>query len=353
MRLALSRVLAPVLFGVIPAVVMSAALAWYWRTSQFAVDFHHGLYVQANQFLSTGTPFDPPDAVIVGNNRVGTLFTTFFVAPFTLLPPLWADVVMTGLVLAAGVATLWVLDVRDWRVYGVVGLWSPIISAVQTANLTLFLGLLIALAWRYRQRYALSGLFVGLAIAVKLFPWPLVIWLVGTRRYAAAVTAVVVALTSFVLILPFADPLDYFTLLHRLSDSMGVGTYSLYGTTTLSRVVWIALIGLVLLSAARLDDRKSFTLAVAACFLVSPIVWLHYFSLLMVPLAIARPRLSAIWFLPLGNWGLSVAPGSDWQLARAIAITGAIVGILLIEAFDGSGETPVSRGVRPSARAAF
>jgi hypothetical protein len=34
----------------------------------------------------------------------------------------------------------------------------------------------------------------------------------------------------------------------------------------------------------------------------SPIVWLHYLVLLLVPLAIARPRFSAVWLLPLLLW---------------------------------------------------
>ena len=36
---------------------------------------------------------------------------------------------------------------------------------------------------------------------------------------------------------------------------------------------------------------RSFTLAIAAALTISPIVWLDYFALAAVPLAIARPRL--------------------------------------------------------------
>ncbi len=42
----------------------------------------------------------------------------------------------------------------------------------------------------------------------------------------------------------------------------------------------------------------SISLAVLAAMLGSPIVWPFYYALLLVPLAIARPRFSALWLLP-------------------------------------------------------
>ena len=53
---------------------------------------------------------------------------------------------LTGAVLA----TLRALDVRDWRCYGVAFLWPPVLSAIQTGNITLLLGLCAALVWRFR-----------------------------------------------------------------------------------------------------------------------------------------------------------------------------------------------------------
>ena len=76
-----------------------------------------------------------------------------------------ADWAATGLVLGCLVLTLWALQVRDWRVYGVTLLWPPVIDAYQTANLTLVLGLLLALVWRYRRRELIAGVALGAAIA--------------------------------------------------------------------------------------------------------------------------------------------------------------------------------------------
>ncbi len=78
------------------------------------------------------------------------------VVPLTALPPSVADWLATAIVLATLVAALWVLDIRDWRVYGVVLLWPSVIEAVQTANASLPLTLLVALMWRYRDRAAAS-----------------------------------------------------------------------------------------------------------------------------------------------------------------------------------------------------
>ena len=41
--------------------------------------------------------------------------------------------------------------------------------------------------------------------------------------------------------------------------------------------------------------------------MISPIVWLDYYALAALPLALVRPRLSSIWFLPLATWGLEGA----------------------------------------------
>ena len=47
------------------------------------------------------------------------------------------------------------------------------------------------------------------------------------------------------------------------------------------------------------QDRRSFTLAIAAALALTPVVWNHYLLLLIVPVALARPRLSGLWVLPL------------------------------------------------------
>jgi hypothetical protein len=52
-------------------------------------------------------------------------------------------------------------------------------------------------------------------------------------------------------------------------------------------------------AGARGEDRLSFTWLLLATLLASPIVEVHYLSLLVLPLALAQPRFGVIWTLPL------------------------------------------------------
>jgi len=248
--------------------------------------------------------------------------------PLTALSPAAADWVATGLVLAAFVATLWVLDVRDWRVYGIALLWPPVIDAYQTANLTLPLALLLAVMWRYRNRPGLAGSALGVALALKFFLWPVSVWLVASGRRVAAAISVAVGAASLLLLVPFVGILDYVRLVRNLSDTFDEQSYTPYAlltdlgaSSTAARLVTLACGAAVLILAWR---RRSLGLAIGAALLLSPIVWRHFFALLLVPLALARPRLDAAWAIPLAFW---IVPGSfngePWQTAVGIAVFGA------------------------------
>ena len=54
-------------------------------------------------------------------------------------------------------------------------------------------------------------------------------------------------------------------------------------------------------------------LAVALMLVASPLVWSHYFVLLLVPLALARPRLDAVWFAAVAMW---ICPPSTTATGR-------------------------------------
>jgi hypothetical protein len=245
------------------------------------------------------------------------------------LSPVAAEIVMTALVIAAAVATLYVLDVRDWRVYGAMFLWTSVLSGIQTANLTLPLCLVAALAWRFRSRHLLSGVLVGAAFALKVFTWPLVFWLVATRRYRATVAALLTGAASILLILPFGSPIAYFQLAHRNAEVVGKRAFSVYvllGSSGAARAAWLAVAAVVLLAAlARAEDRSSFVLALAAWILFSSIVWLHYFALLLVPLALARPRFGALWLVPLAYWLVPFGTPSRWQIAVALGAMSCVI----------------------------
>ncbi len=82
--------------------------------------------------------------------------------------------------------------------------------------------------------------------------------------------------------------------------------------------------------ARRQDEERAFTCAIAATLALSPIVWLHYLVALLVPMAIARPRFSLIWLLPVLLW-VSPRPGYAEGVATFMpAIAAAILITVLL-----------------------
>jgi hypothetical protein len=96
-------------------------------------------------------------------------------------------------------------------------------------------------------------------------------------------------------------------------------------------IPWIAglgLLALVVIAARRKDDRLSFSLAVLAAIALTPIVWLHYFSLLVVPVAIYRPRFAWVWGLFSLFW-LTPQQTSDGDLWRILLVDALAIGLVL------------------------
>jgi hypothetical protein len=312
--------------GVLPVVALALALAAYRGDDRLALDFHHELYRQADAVVHGHDAYDPPNADLSDRqNFLWPMAAVLPVVPLTALPPGVADWLATGFVLATLVAALWLLEIRDWRVYGVVLLWPSVIEAVQTANVSLPLTLLVAVMWRYRDRAAIAGLAVGYGVALKLFLWPVVVWLALVGRRRAAAIAAVVAAASLLLLLPFTSIGDYVRLLRNLGRTFEHDAYTPFALLTdlgvpdtAARVVTIAL-GVAVLALAR--RRRSLGLALAAALVLSPIVWRHFFTLLLIPLALSRPRFDAVWLIPVGLWvGDGTLNGAPWQTASVLAL---------------------------------
>ena len=320
------RVAELVLLGVVPVLAIVLALSAYSDDGRLALDFHNEIYRQADAVVHGRDVYEAPDADL--SDRSNALWPIAAVLPIvtlTALPPGVADWVATALVLAALVGTLWLLDIRDWRIYGVVLLWPSVIEAVQTANASLPLTLLVALMWRYRDRAAIAGIALGYGIAIKLFLWPVAVWLALVGRRKAAAVAAVTAAASLLLLLPFTSIGDYLHLLRNLGRTFEHDAYTPFALLTdlgvpdtAARAVTVAL-GLAVLGLAW--RRRSLGLALAAALVLSPIVWRHFFTLLLVPLALSRPRFDAVWLIPIGLWvGDGTLNGAPWQNACVLAL---------------------------------
>ena len=160
--------------------------------------------------------------------------------------------------------------------------------------------------WRYRDSTLRPGLALGLAGAVKFFLWPLGVWLLALRRTGAAFLAAGFVAASLLLVLPFTGLDEFARLMVDLGRAFGQDGYSPFGllmrlgaSDATARALTLLLGAVLLILTCR---RRSFALAIAASLALAPIVWLDYYALTAVSLAVARPRLSWIWLLPLATW---------------------------------------------------
>jgi hypothetical protein len=266
----------------------------------------------------------------------------FFMAPFGALPWSVAVVAFTLSAIAALVLALRLLGVRDWRCYALALGALPMSSSLMIGTLSPFLALGAAAAWRYRHtRWPVAVAIVGV-VATKIFLWPLVFWLLATRRYRTAATTVVLGIaTVFVTwgIIGFDGLRDY---PHRLRWVAGIEQDKSYSPFAFLRLLGlspgaarlavlaltIAALGAVAaLARAKDGDRRSFAVALGTGLIASPIVWMHYLVLLVVPMAIYRPRFGAAWVVPLAFWYL---PGQENHgSARNIALMLALTAVTL------------------------
>jgi hypothetical protein len=301
----------------------------------------------AEAVLDGRSPYPELDDPILDEQK-GYVYTPqllFVLMPLTPLPVGVAGALVAAVMIALLLLTLRLLEVRDVRCYAAALLWVPAISGVLLSNVSIPLALGLAVVWRYRDAVWPPAVALGLAVSAKFLLWPMLVWMAVTRRLRAVVAAVAIGVaTTFVAwaAIGFDGFSSYPDLLERLSELQSQRSYSLVGmaaTAGLDPVVGSAatlIVGLSLLVgcvvfARRGDDVRSFTCAVAATLALSPIVWLHYLVALLVPLAIARPRFSAIWLLPVLLW-VSPKPGyaEGYQtFGPAVVATILVVALLL------------------------
>ncbi len=263
--------------------------------------------------------------------------------PSTLLSSGAAELLVKALLIVGALAVLAITGVRDWRCYPLALLWPSVNAAVQTGNITIPLALAAAIAWRFRRRPAAAGVSLGASIAAKFILWPLWIWMVAAGRRAAAVWTIVAAagitLVTWALV-DFGALFEYPSRLRQLNeDTAGDGytldtfAHDLGASETVARVlqgsVCIALLVAVVVYARRQAEMRAFVLAIAAALACSPILWLHYFALLLVPVAIASPRLGPIWFVPLAMWGFGAGTGNGTTAEAAVVLGVAVATVVL------------------------
>jgi alpha-1,2-mannosyltransferase len=331
-----------VLFGLLPPALFVTLLVLVVKGGygyHFGFDFEP-LWAAARDVLTGASPYPPPYEWALRDEQqfVYPPLAALLVAPLAFLPFPVATTLFAIALVATTALTLRVLGVRDWRCYGLALGWLPVIEAVALGTVTIPLALGLALAWRYRDHPWIAPLAVAAVVAAKVFLWPLLIWLVATRRglsasKAAGLTAGGVLLSWAVI--GFAGFTSYPRLLDALARLLEWKSYSAVAlglasglTRGEARAVSFAIGALVLvvvvLRGRARDgdaDRHAFVLAIGAAFMLTPIVWMHYLALLLVPIAIGRPRLTPLWLLPLAMWATpGQSDGHLWQIATGLSV---------------------------------
>jgi hypothetical protein len=217
--------------------------------------------------------------------------------------------------------------------------------------------------WRYRDRPVVAGVLAAVLISLKPLVWPLGLWLLATRRYRAAGYSAAAGLVlngaSWAAI-GFGQVHGYFHVLSATNGFESRRSYSLVGLVTqlggshalayaAFAVAAVAIAGATVVIARRSDDRRSLILCIALCLLASPVLWSHYFALLIVPLAICRPRLDRLWLVPLVMIACPAGGPAVWQILVALATGSIVLGVLLRD--PGPKRAPAGTGERDQALA--
>jgi hypothetical protein len=336
----LSRTLrqAPYAFSVVLFAAMLIAITAI-NPPMFAWDFR-AFYDGALQYLHLHTPYVSGNLaqLTTQENFVYPLPFAALLAPIGLIPYTAAAVLF---VIGSGVflfSALWLLGVRDWRVYAAVAIGMPTATAVGLGTISPLLAFLLALLWRFRDRTTVAAPVLAVLVLAKLFLWPVGLWFLFTRRFRVVAFAALGSAAALLLsAIPFGMGVltHYVSLLRSISTLEGPTSFSLssMGTaftgsssfgTGVMLVAGAALLYAMARSAWRREDERIFRLSIVAALALSPIVWNHYLVLLFVPLALVRPRFSPAWLASAWVLGGGVLEGRTLGLV-SVAVWAAIL----------------------------
>ncbi|MBF9128079.1 DUF2029 domain-containing protein [Plantactinospora sp. S1510] len=292
------------------------------------------IYMSAMEWWADGHPLYD---YVQADELQGELYFTYppfaalLLRPFTGLKIGYTIAIFTILSLAALVATTWwlvkPLTVRHrlpW--WFAAGLAIPLVLAVESTRETLTFGqinmllvtlILADLLFAVPRGSRWSGVGIGLATALKLYPGIFIVYLLAARKWRAALVASATAAGATLLAAAIApgDSWRFWTHELWLTDRVGrpdyTGNQSLFGLlsrfTTPGRpnqLLWALLVAIIagygLWRAARAmragDHLSGLTLTGLVGALVSPITWTHHVYwfipalVVLVDAALRRPE---------------------------------------------------------------
>jgi alpha-1,2-mannosyltransferase len=194
-----------------------------------------------------------------------------------------------------------------------------VLDELINGNVHLFLLGLFTVAWlgiarADRRGEQAAGLAIGVATVIKLFPAIVLLWFLLTGRRIAAVWTVVGAAALSLATLPITgiQPwLDFPTVLANMSAPIDPAA-SFAPTAWLAPAIGFTLArvlvtgvgaAIVAWSARRQPAALSYAVAVLVSVLITPALWSHYLSMILLPLGLA-----------LGGGVSALAIGLDYLL---------------------------------------
>ena len=322
--------------------VLLATLVVAAGSPNFALDFREAYLPAARSVLDVGSPYAINESSPDGISGLYLYPPQLAIAlvPLTVLSTNVASFVAFLTALAALMGALALLGVRDIRCFAILLVWAPAWQALQMANASALLVLALALIWRYRDHVWRSGAVLGLAASVKLFLWPVLVWALASRRPRMVACAVAVGFSVTLVAwaaIGFDGLMAYPDLLRSAGEQPSfsinavvekLGYAPVVGYILTSVVGW-TLLALAIALARRGNDVRSFTLAIAAALALTPILWWHYLALLVVPLALTRPRFSPLWLLPIAIWLVRLGAGDGVESALPLVVAALFFAVIL------------------------
>ena len=269
-------------------------------------------------------------------------------AIMSLLPQLLVDVAWVAASIGAAVLLLRLIGIRGWWTLVFLA-WPPLFQGIEVGNVSVFAGLLFALA---------PWLGAGLVVAAvfKLYSGLAALWLVRQRRWLDLVVGIAVVVGAALVTLPLTGidrwrewlaGLDWY----RASQPMLPG--SLYGfglVRYLPFVPFVAVAALVTIVALRSRGREGLARLGLATVVASPSLYTHGLIVAVPALLLLRPR----WmWLALGT--MSVAPGIGWWTGIGLTVLAWVIPVLrraesaweIAASADDDALHPLPRGATP------
>jgi hypothetical protein len=301
--------------------------------------------------FQTAGPYSPQQAQLY-------LYPPFLAAVVTPMSAAFDDYRVANWLWAAGGATILVLVVlglsrrfglpdRDALLLLIASFaFAPVVGELVMGNVHLQILGLLAGSWllldRGDRRGALAaGALIGIATLIKVFPGLLILWLLLTGRFQAALAAIVTMLFLVVATIPLTGIEPWFaypTVLLNLGapvDPRDVLAPAVWLADWIPSIVAkgiVAIIGLgiVVWATRRRDEPVSFAVAVAVSILVAPALYQHYLAVFALPLLFAVRFAPPVWWVAVAyllmSGGEQEALGDwVWVVNRVLPTAGALL----------------------------